>query len=80
MRMSTSEKDKKQHRIFITTDSLPGKDVVEFFNISNYLSKGLFLFILASFCFFFQACFSTAMITSIANIALLQTFELVSLF
>lgn len=30
--------------------------------------------------FFFQDCFSTAMITSIANIALLQTFELVSLF
>ena len=45
MRMSTSEKDKKQHRIFITTDSLPEKDVVEFFNISNYLSKGAFSFL-----------------------------------
>lgn len=42
--MSASEKDKKQHRIFITTDSLPGKDVAEFFNISNYLSKGAFFF------------------------------------
>ena len=45
MRMSASEKDKKQHRIFITTDSLPGKDVAEFYNISNYLSKGAFSFL-----------------------------------
>ena len=43
--MSASEKDKKQHRIFITTDSLPGKDVAEFYNISNYLSKGAFSFL-----------------------------------
>ena len=56
MRMSASEKDKKQHRIFITMDSPPGKDVAEFFNISNYciFQRWLFPFYFGIFLPFFK--------------------------
>lgn len=53
MSMIASEKDKKQHRIFNTADSLPGKDAAEFYIISNYLSKGAFFFSFTLFIFYF---------------------------